>query len=180
MPLSKVDNPPKGAEQQARAAKVTKDVDSMQTQPPITLQHQEGNKFTNNFPYNAIPRDPYDDTYAMKARNTEVNPYTGAGKGGKDGTETVMRITKEDVEYQKRKAQVANNLRYQTWLINNIDMTNPKQGKLTRSYPHGLNLGRKRATIRKPTRALNASVAKQNRRWARSAALKSKPGSRGT
>jgi hypothetical protein len=85
----------------------------------------------------------------MKTRNTQQNPY-GSSKDG-DGVTTVMKLTPDDIAYQKRKAAVANNLRYQTWLINNIDMANPKQGK-----------GPK-AKIKKPTRALLGSIRRQNK-----------------
>lgn len=147
MPLSSVPEPPKGREQQARAAKLTKDINSMQTQPPIQIPHQTND--TNNWPYTAIPRDAYDDDFATKQRNTMKNPYTGKP------TTTVMHITKDDLEYQKRKAQVANNLKYQTWLINNIDMTDPKQGTSS--------LRAKKAVIKAPTRGLKRSVERQNR-----------------
>ena len=154
MPLSKVDAPPKGVEQQARAAKLTRDVNSMQTQPPVQLPHKE-RAFSNNFPANYIPRDSYDDAFAMKQRNTANNPFVGGE------TETVMRITGDDVEYQKRKAQVANNLRYQAWLINNIDMTDPKQGTLTSS--RSARRQGVKGKIKKPTRALAASIKRQNK-----------------
>ena len=145
MPLSKVDNPPKGEGIQAKAHKITKDVNSMQTQPPTQLNYA-GENFSNQFPANLIPKDPYDDTFAMKQRNVAVNPITGDRN-----TRTVQRITAEDVEYQKRKAQVANNLRYQTWLVNNINMADPKQGKKAKgSAP--------KATIKKPTPAMNKRV----------------------
>lgn len=145
MPLGKVDAPPKGREQQARASAITKDINSMQTQPPITLQHVNGKNFTNNFPANYVPKDPYDSVHAMKARNTAENPYDGKP------VTTVMKITPEDVAYQKRKAAVTNNLRYQTWLVNNIDMANPKSGKAPK------------AKIKAPTRALVSSIRKQNK-----------------
>lgn len=149
MPLGKVDAPPKGREQQARASAITKDINSMQTQPPITLQHhldKNGTNFTNNFPANYVPKDPYDNVHAMKMRNTAKNPY-----GDGDEIPTVMKITPDDIAYQKRKAAVTNNLRYQTWLINNIDMANPKAGK------------RPKAKIKAPTRALISSIRKQNK-----------------
>lgn len=146
MPLGKVDAPPKGREQQARASAITKDINSMQTQPPISLQHHS-DKFTNNFPANLVPKDPYDSTAAMKTRNTQQNIYGSDNKG----ITTVVKLTPEDVAYQKRKAAVTNNLRYQTWLINNIDMANPKAGK-----------GPK-AKIKAPTRALVTSIRKQNK-----------------
>jgi hypothetical protein len=146
MPLGKVDAPPKGREQQARASAITKDINSMQTQPPNTLPHY-GAEFTNNFPANLVPKDAYDDTAMTKARNSVQNPYGPRGVG----VQTVMKLTPEDVAYQKRKAAVANNLRYQTWLINNIDMANPKAGK-----------GPK-AKIKSPTRALVNSIRKQNK-----------------
>lgn len=145
MPLSKVDNPPKGEGIQAKAHKITNDVNSMQTQPPTQLTYP-GQRFTNQFPANMIPKDSYDDTFAMKQRNAAVNPINGA-----TNTQTVQRITQEDVEYQKRKAQVANNLRYQSWLVNNINMADPKQGKKARgSAP--------KAIIKKPTPAMNRRV----------------------
>lgn len=147
MPLGKVDAPPKGREEQARAKAITKDINSMQTQPPITLQHfnDDGKRFTNNFPANYVPKDSYDSVHAMKARNTAKNPYDG------EPVKTVMKITPEDIAYQKRKAAVTNNLRYQTWLINNIDMANPKAGKAPK------------AKIKAPTRALVSSIRKQNK-----------------
>lgn len=146
MPLSKVDNPPKGEGIQAKASKITKDVNSMQTQPPVQVDYQGAN-FTNQFPANLIPKDPYDDTFAMKQRNVAVNPISGD-----TNTQTVQRLTKDDVEYQKRKAQVANNLRYQTWLTNNINMADPKQGK------QGRGRQAPKATIKKPTPAMNRRV----------------------
>lgn len=143
MPLGKVDAPPKGMEQQARAKAITKDINSMQTQPPITLQHHSDG-FTNNFPANLVPKDSYDNVAFLKSRNAVTNPYG-------QQSETVMKITDKDIAYQKRKAAVANNMRYQTWLINNIDMANPKAGK-------GL-----KAKIKAPTRALVNSIRKQNK-----------------
>lgn len=148
MPLGKVDAPPKGREQQARASAITKHVNSMQTQPPITLQHAYANRFTNNFPANLVPRDHYDDTASVKSRNTAQNPYSN---NPEHAVKTVMKLTKDDIEYQKRKAAVVNNLRYQTWLVNNIDMANPKAGKAPK------------AKIKVPTRALINSIRKQNK-----------------
>ena len=113
----------------------------MQTQPPVQLGYQ-GPNFTNQFPANLIPKDSYDDTYALKRRNAAVNPISG-----ETNTQTIQRLTREDIEYQKRKAQVANNLRYQTWLINNINMADPKQGKRA-----------PKAMIKKPTSAMNRRV----------------------
>lgn len=155
MPLSKVDNPPKGEGIQAKASKITSDVNSMDTQPPVQLPHKEGDKFGNNFPANYIPKDPYDDKFAMKQRNAARNPISR-----EENTTTIARITQEDVEYQKRKAQVANNLRYQTWLLNNIDMSDPKQGKIR---ARGAKGSAPKAKIKKPTPALNRSVRAQNR-----------------
>lgn len=120
-------HPPKGSEQQAKAAKITKEIDSMQTQPPVQLNHeQSGDKeFSNQFPANLVPRDPYDDVYAQKKRNVEKNPYGGT-------TQFVQTLDKEDLAYQKRKQEVVNNLRYKTWLTNCIDMTDPAQVALAR------------------------------------------------
>lgn len=147
MPLGKVDAPPKGREQQARASAITKHINSMQTQPPIALQHKD-KKFTNNFPANLVPKDSYDSTFDMKRRNTMSNPYSDKKE---EQIVTVQKLTPEDIAYQKRKAAVTNNLRYQTWLINNIDMANPKAGKAPK------------AKIKAPTRALVNSIRKQNK-----------------
>lgn len=123
-------HPPKGTEQQARAEAITNDINSMQTQPPMQLPtEQDGtNTLTNQFPANLVPRDPYDDTYALKKRNVDNNPY-GVGK---DQTIFTQEITKEDLDYQKRKAQVVNNLRYKTWLMNCLDMADPASVALAR------------------------------------------------
>lgn len=144
MPLGKVDAPPKGREQQARAKAITKDINSMQTQPPIQVPHSSDN-FTNNFPANLVPRDAYDDVAFTKERNTKANMYTG------NPVITVHKLTKEDIDYQKRKAAVTNNLRYQTWLLNAIDMKNPKSGKGPM------------VKIKKPTKGLTASIVRQNK-----------------
>ncbi len=116
----------------------------MQTQPPIQIPHYSDD-FENNFPANLVPRDPYDDVYFTKSRNAQSNIYTGKP------TTTVHKLTKEDIEYQKRKAAVTNNLRYQTWLLNAIDMKNPKSGK----GPI--------VKIKKPTKGLSASITRQNK-----------------
>lgn len=124
-------HPPKGTEQQARAESITNEINSMQTQPPISLDVKggadgNGSAISNQFPAMLIPRDPYDDTFAMKQRNAEHNPYTG--------TKTVFQqeITKEDLDYQKRKQEVINNVRYKTWLTNCIDMSDPASVALAR------------------------------------------------
>lgn len=123
-------HPPKGTEQQAKAEAITNEINSMQTQPPITLDVQGGadgtaGQITNQFPAMLVPRDPYDDTFAMKQRNVERNPY---------GAETIFtqELTKEDLDYQKRKQEVVNNIRYKTWLTNCIDMSDPASVALAR------------------------------------------------
>lgn len=118
-------HPPKGTEQQAKAAKITSEINAMDTQPPVTLQRQDP-QMTNEFPANLVPRDPYDDTYALKQRNASSNPFTGKE------VQFTQEITKEDLDYQKRKQEVVNNLRYKTWLTNCIDMTDPAQVALAR------------------------------------------------
>lgn len=122
-------HPPKGTEQQARAAKITNEIDSMQTQPPVQLPREDDAGATANFPAMLIPRDTYDDTYAQKARNAAPrgNPYNPA-----QPVQFVQEITKEDLDYQKRKQEVVNNLRYKTWLTNAIDMSDPAQVYLAR------------------------------------------------
>lgn len=147
MPLGKVDTPPKGEGVQAKATKITKDVQSMNTQPPVQLDHGRGDAFSNNFPAMMIPKDPHDSAFAMKSRNTARNPINGGAP-----VQTLQYITKDDEDFQKRKGEVVNNLKYQTWLTNNINLTNPKEGKKLR-----------KAVIRKPTRALNASVRAINK-----------------
>jgi len=119
-------HPPKGAGQQAKAHTITKEINSMHTQPPIQLPEQDQDGFSNNFPANLIPQDSYDDTYAMKQRNAVKNPYNG------EPTQFVQEISKEDIDYQKRKQEVVNNLRYKQWLINTIDMTDPGSVALAR------------------------------------------------
>lgn len=124
-------HPPKGTEQQARAESITNEINSMQTQPPIALDVQggpEGDKgqITNQFPAMLVPRDPYDDTFAMKARNAASNPYTGSP------VQFHQEITKEDLDFQKRKQEVVNNVRYKTWLTNCIDMSDPASVALAR------------------------------------------------
>lgn len=123
-------HPPKGIEQQAKAEAITNEINSMQTQPPITLDVQGGadgtaGQISNQFPAMLVPRDPYDDTFAMKQRNVERNPY---------GAETIFtqELTKEDLDYQKRKQEVVNNIRYKTWLTNCIDMSDPASVALAR------------------------------------------------
>lgn len=123
-------HPPKGSEQQAKAEAITNEINSMQTQPPIQLPLQggadgNGPEISNQFPAMLVPRDPYDDTFAMKQRNVETNPY-----GGK--TMFTQELTKEDLDYQKRKQEVANNIRYKTWLMNCIDMSDPASVALAR------------------------------------------------
>lgn len=119
-------HPPKGSEQQAKAAKITGEINSMQTQPPVQLPTQNDDNYTNQFPANLIPKDPYDDTYDLKRRNAAADPYTGRP------VQFQQEITKEDIDYQKRKAEVVNNLRYKTWLTNAIDMSDPAQVALAR------------------------------------------------
>jgi len=119
-------HPPKGSEQQAKAAKITSEINSMQTQPPVQLPTQNDDNYTNQFPANLIPKDSYDDTFAMKQRNATADPYTG------QPVQFTQEITKEDLDYQKRKQEVVNNLRYKTWLTNAIDMSDPAQVALAR------------------------------------------------
>lgn len=123
-------HPPKGTEQQAKAESITNEINSMQTQPPITLQVDGGangneGDITNQFPAMLVPRDPYDDTFALKHRNVRENPYGGR-------TMFTQELTKEDLDYQKRKAEVVNNIRYKTWLTNCIDMSDPASVALAR------------------------------------------------
>lgn len=118
--------PPKGEGQQARAHNLTSHVNSMRTQPAVQIQ-DPARGVTNDFPYQAIPRDKYDDTFATKQRNTQANPYTGTQ------VQFQQRVTPDDVAYQKRKQEVVNNLRYQKWLVNNIKMEDPVSGKRKRA-----------------------------------------------
>lgn len=119
-------HPPKGSEQQAKAAKITSEINSMQTQPPVQLPTENDDNYTNQFPANLVPKDSYDDTFAMKQRNAAADPYTGRP------VQFTQEITKEDLDYQKRKQEVVNNLRYKTWLTNAIDMSDPAQVALAR------------------------------------------------
>lgn len=119
-------HPPSGSEVQSKASKITNDINSMTTQPPVQLDHQDPAEISNQFPAMLVPKDPYDDTYAMKQRNAQNNPYTGTP------TQFVQTIDKETIDYQKRKADVVNNLRYQTWLTNCVDLADPASVALAR------------------------------------------------
>lgn len=121
-------HPPQGREQQARAHNTTAAINSMQTQPAVQITENDSGSgpISNEFPAQLVPRDEYDDVYAIKQRNAARNPYTGAP------TQFVQEITKEDLDYQKRKQEVVNQLRYKKWLADAIDMSDPNAVSLAR------------------------------------------------
>lgn len=124
----KVSPPPSGDGIQKRAHKLTKQINKMHTQPPAQMLNDP--RVTNEYPAVLVPKDKFDNTFATRQRNAQQNPFTGAGPGVPGGTVVQQRITKDDVDYQKRKQQVVNRLRYQKWLYNNINMKGPHEGNL--------------------------------------------------
>jgi hypothetical protein len=113
---------PKGEGQQAKATAITKNINRHHTQPPFRLRPD----VTNEFPAHLIPMDAYDDVAALKKRIGGENPING--KKGQKGVQYQARITKDDIDYLKRKQEVTNKLRYQKWLLSTIDMSDPVQG----------------------------------------------------
>jgi hypothetical protein len=118
-------SPPDGSEVQPRAAKITRQINKYQTQPPAKLLDAD-DKVTNEFPAVLVPRDPYDDTFATKARNAQQNPYTG------EPVQFIQELTAEDIAYQKRKQEDVNKLRYDSWFMSTLDMSNPVEVQLAR------------------------------------------------
>lgn len=121
-------NPPRGEGQQAKAHATVSSINQYQTHPAQQLPHEEdnGKDFSNQFPAQYFPRDPYDDTAELKGRNIAKNPYTGVP------ATVVTELTKEDLDYQKRKQDDLDNFVYKSWLYNTIDMTDPAQVQLAR------------------------------------------------
>lgn len=127
----KLDIGARGSNQMAKAEAFDAAMQSNIQQPGLVLN---GDKPSNEFPARFIPKDEYDNKFAVKAEqlNQATNVY-----GQKP--QVNMTITDEDIAYAERKRKVSNYLVYRQWLKSTIDFTDPVQGKRPRRR-HGKSM----------------------------------------
>jgi len=116
-------SPLQGLDAQARASSLASEIESHRTQPPVKISDDT----TNEFPAMLVPKDPYDSVWQQKQQNIAQNPF-----GAQDKVQFVQEITPEDLAYQRRKADVLENIQFEKWLHSVIDMSNPAQVAMAR------------------------------------------------
>jgi hypothetical protein len=136
--------------QQSRANALEDKMQGLIQQPTLQLPNESEAGKMANFPAKLIPKDPYDNVYAVKANqlNKDTNMYGRT-------PQITMELTQRDIDYIENKRKVQNKINYEAWLTTAIDLGDPTQGKSSTSYRKrgvGGGLASKMKKIKKTTK----------------------------
>lgn len=152
----------KGTNQSGKIAQFENEMQANIQQPGQRL-NPELDKVGNEFPARFVPKDEYDNKFAVKMEQLQqdTNMY------GKN-PQVHMTIDKEDIDYIERKRATSNYLVWRQWLKSTIDFSDPVQGKDKHTSNTSAALQAKRARknnakskSKKPTKAIKKPKSKQ-------------------
>ncbi len=113
----------KGTNQSGKIAQFENEMQANIQQPGQRL-NPELDKVGNEFPARFVPKDEYDNKFAVKMEQLDEN----TNMYGKN-PQVHMSIDKEDIDYIERKRATSNYLVWRQWLKSTIDFSDPVQGK---------------------------------------------------
>lgn len=113
----------KGTNQSGKIAQFENEMQANIQQPGQRL-NPELDKVGNEFPARFVPKDEYDNKFAVKMEQLDKN----TNMYGKN-PQVHMSIDKEDIDYIERKRATSNYLVWRQWLKSTIDFSDPVQGK---------------------------------------------------
>lgn len=116
---SKLNVGAKGADQQAKAEAFEGKLQGSIQQPGFRLNKEAANEMPARF----IPKDGYDNQFALKMEQLHENTNMYGKK-----PEVHMEITDQDLAYVERKRKQSNYVRYREWLKKCINFNDPVQG----------------------------------------------------